>query len=284
MATVVDTYVTKFSPHVDEQFSQISKRSLVTNQDYDWSGADTVVVYKINTAEMNDYDRHGELRPGECSRYGAVKDLKATTQEMKLKKDRSFTYVIDRLDRDETGDALNAAASLERQNREVIIPEVDSYTYGVMAENAGHKPAAKALTAENIYDEITSASEALDNALVPETERVLVVTPEVYRLMKKSPDLNMSYDIASDLKTKGVVADVDGAKVVKIAAARLPKDFGFMMVHPVATVSPVKLQEFKTHDNPPGISGWLVEGRIAYDAFVLDNKKNAIYYQAVSVA
>lgn len=44
----------------------------------------------------------------------------------------------------------------------------------------------------------------------------------------------------------------------------------------MATVSPVKLAEYKTHDNPPGISGWLCEGRIYYDAFVLNNKKKAI--------
>ena len=34
---------------------------------------------------------------------------------------------------------------------EVVIPEVDAYTYGVMCANAGTAPAAKALTATNIY-------------------------------------------------------------------------------------------------------------------------------------
>lgn len=37
--------------------------------------------------------------------------------------------------------------------------------------------------------------------------------------------------------------------------------------------------KYKTHDNPPGINGALVEGRICYDAFVLENKAKAIYYQ-----
>ena len=36
--------------------------------------------------------------------------------------------------------------------------------------------------------------------------------------------------------------------------------------------------------NPPGISGALVEGRICYDAFVLDNKAKALYYQAQPAA
>jgi len=34
---------------------------------------------------------------------------------------------------------------------------------------------------------------------------------------------------------------------------------------------------YKQHENPQGINGWLVEGRIYYDAFVLKNKKTAIY-------
>ena len=43
----------------------------------------------------------------------------------------------------------------------------------------------------------------------------------------------------------------------------------------------VKLEDYKIHRDPPGISGSLVEGRIVYDAFVLENKAKAIYYQAV---
>lgn len=48
--------------------------------------------------------------------------------------------------------------------------------------------------------------------------------------------------------------------------------------------STVKLESYKTHEDPPGINGTLVEGRICYDAFVLENKKKAIYYQAVKAA
>lgn len=71
--------VTKFAPYVDEQFSTESKKSLLTNQDFDWTGAHTVKVYKITTSQMNDYDRKGT---GENpSRYGAIAGLDATTEE-----------------------------------------------------------------------------------------------------------------------------------------------------------------------------------------------------------
>lgn len=271
--------VTRYLPYVDELFSTESKKSMLTNQDFSWIGAHTVKVYKITTAKMNDYGRSGPSM-GEWSRYGAVQGLDATTEELTLKKDRSFTFAIDKLDKDETSDQLAAASALARQIRQVVIPEVDTYTYDVMAKGAGTKPEALALTSENIYTEILKASNTLDNAEVPETERCIVVTPDVYQLMKQSKEITMETDIGNDMRLKGVVSNLDGASVVKVPANRLPKKFGFMMLHPCATVAPTKLEDYKTHQDPPGISGDLVEGRICYDAFVLENKAKAIYYQA----
>lgn len=274
----------KFEPYVDEVFTSDSKKSLLTNNDFEFSGAHTVKVYKISTGSMNDYDRTGTGSGVEGSRYGKVESLDATTEEFTLKKDRSFTFAIDKLDTDETAQQLQAASALSRQQRAVVVPEVDTYTYGVMVAGAGNTPAAKELTIDNIYDEITAATEALDNAEVPETSRVLVVTPAIYRLMKKSKDIVLETEVGADMRAKGVIGNLDGLTVIKVPAVRLPKGFGFMVAHPCATVAPTKLEDYKIHQDAPGISGALVEGRIVYDAFVLENKKKAIYYQAVPVA
>ncbi len=108
--------------------------------------------------------------------------------------------------------------------------------------------------------------------------------PAVYQLLKKCKDITMETDIGNDMRLKGVIGMIDGLAVQKIPANRLPENFGFMVAHPCATVAPVKLEEYQVHDNPPGISGALVEGRINYDAFVLENKAKAIYYQAMPAA
>lgn len=273
----------KFAPYTDEQFKNESKKSLLTNNAFDWTGAHYIKVYKIGTSTMNDYDRSWEKKAENWSRFGPVADLDATTEEFALSRDWSFTFTIDKLDTDETAQQLAGASALARQNREVVIPEVDSYTYGVMCSKAGHKPEAKALTSTNIYTEILAASEALDDAEAPEAGRVLVVTPATYALMKQSKDIIMETDVAQEMRLKGVIATLDGAAVLKIPAARLPAGFGFMLAHPVATVAPTKLEDFRIHQDPPGISGSLVEGRICYDAFVLENKAKAIYYQAQPV-
>lgn len=281
MATI--NLTTVFQRYTDEQFTTESKKSLLTNQDFSWTGAHTVKVYKISTAAMNDYGRTGPATSN-WSRYGAVASLDATTEEFTLTKDRSFTFAIDKLDEDETAQQLAAASALARQQREVVIPEVDKYVYGVMATKAGTKPAATALTADNIYTEILKGSQELDDAEVPESGRILVVTPATYLLMKQCADITMETNIGNDLRLKGVISNLDGMSVQKIPTSHLPDNFGFMIAHPVATVAPVKLEDYKIHQNPPGISGSLVEGRICYDAFVLDNKVKAIYYQAVTAS
>ena len=269
--------VTKFQPYVDEMFTTESKLSLITNKAFDWTGAHTIKVYKVTTSKMNDYKRN-PVEGFTGSRYGEIKDLDATTEEFTLKKDRSFTFVIDKLDKDETAQQLSAASALARQQREIIIPEVDQYVYAEMAANAGTKVVDVTLTESNIYDEIIKGTEHLDDEDVPDTGRVLTVVPEVYRMMKKCPDLSLDCDVTEKQRLSGVIAMVDGMDVVKISKKRMPANAGFMICHPVATVAPTKLEDYRVHQDPPGISGELVEGRIVYDAFVLDNKKKAIYY------
>ena len=276
---------TKFAPQTDELFKAESKVSLLTNTDFDWTGAHAIKLYKISTTPLNDYSRNRSTAPEDTeeqlSRYGKLLDLSATTEELLLKHDRSFIFNVDKLDQDETQQQLEAGTALARELREVVVPEVDANVYTVMTAGAGHKPAAAALTKSNIYAAVLAASQALDDAEVPETERVLVVTPATYALLKQAVEFDHT-EIGAEMRARGVVAMIDGAAVVKVPAIRLPEKFGFMLCHPCATVAPLKLQDYRIHSDPPGISGSLVEGRVVYDAFVLQNKAKAIYYQATT--
>ncbi|NJP41490.1 hypothetical protein HCH52_10570 [Oscillospiraceae bacterium HV4-5-C5C] len=274
----------KYSSNVDELFTAESKKALLTNTDYDWTGAHTVVVYKLSTVEMQDYARNvpkDSSDPESISRYGKLFDLDATTQEMMLTRDRSFIFNVDRLDVDETEGSLEAAQALARQLREKVVPEVDTYTFGKIVAGAGIVATAEPLTEANVYSAILAGSEALDDKEVPETERVLMVTPAVYTMLKKATEFDNT-DIGADLKLNGVIGILDGMQVIKVPATRLPDKFGFVIAHPSATVAPVKLEDYHVHNDTPLSSGSIVTGRICYDAFVLDNKKNGIYYQPLA--
>lgn len=275
-----------YTPHVDEAFKAESKRTLLTNTDYDWTGAHSIVLWKIATAPMNDYQRNrfeSDEAAGTVTltRFGELYDLATQTEELILKKDRSFIFNIDRLDEDETNGGLGSASALARQVKDVVIPEIDKYTYNVMVTGAGTTATATALTKDNIYSSIIAGTKALDDAEVPDTERVAVVTPETYNLLKQATEFDHT-DIGNELKRLGVVAVLDGMNVIKIPAARLPEGFGFMIAHPCATVAPVKLDDYGVHNDTPLASGTIVTGRICYDAFVLDNKKKGIYYHPIA--
>lgn len=267
---------TKYQPFVDELFSTESRRDILTTDHFTWENAHTVKVYRITTANMNDYGRAGP-EPGVWSRYGPIESLDATTQSMTLRKDRSFTFAIDTLDADETVMQLEGASALARQLREVTVPEVDRHVYAEIAAHAGQGETA-ALTPANIYDAIIAATNALDDEEVPEVGRFLLVTPATFALMKKADPIIMHTEIGQDMRLRGVIAILDGMNVVRVPANRLPNNFGFIAGHPVATVAPVKLASYRIHTNPPGISGDLVEGRINYDAFVLENKAVGLYF------
>jgi len=284
--------VTKFSPLVDEKFYNESKTSLVTNRDYDFIGTRSIKIYTVETAPMNDYGRPVTLDENGnpivsredtasnvmVSRYGAINDLSTSVQEVSMEKDRSFTFAIDKMDEDETLGALNAGSALARQLREVVIPEVDKYTYGKMVAGAG-KVENETITSNNAYASILAGNEYMDEKYVP-ADRTVTCTPKFYNLLKQDKQAVLETEIGQNMRIRGVIAEMDGVAIQKVPSNFLPEGTNFILSHKVATTQAIKLAEYKVNTDPQGISGSLVEGRIYYTAFVRNNKKDALYVSA----
>ncbi|MDF2675168.1 MAG: N4-gp56 family major capsid protein [Clostridiales bacterium] len=264
----------KYSQKVDERFKLKSLTAAAINKDYDWTGVDTIYVYGVDTAAMNDYTKTGNAR------YGTAAELGNTKQSMILTKDRSFTFTIDRANKLNTQMTMDAGKALARQIDEVIVPEIDAYRLAVMATAAvaaGNTTGlAAAITASNAYIKFLAAQEKADDNKVPQVGRICFVKPSYYNFLKLDSSFIKASDIAQKMLINGQVGEVDGVKIIKVPSSYLPAATDFILTHPSATVGAEKLEDYKTHDNPPGINGWLVEGRNIYDAFVLENKKNAI--------
>ncbi|HDR7453434.1 hypothetical protein P9Z80_27035 [Bacillus cereus] len=263
----------KFSPLVDERFAPSAVTTASTNQDYEFTGAKGIKITSVQTVEMNDYKRSGQ------DRYGQADELGNDLQEEIMKKDRSFTFTMDKMNEEESG--VKVAPAIVRQMREVVIPEIETYRLKVMSEGAGTKVDG-AITKTNAYESFLAGQETLDDNFVPEN-RVCHATPAYINKLKLDDNYTKASDLAQGtILLKGQVGEVDGVAIIKT-----PKSFmngqEFIITHKSATVAPVKLAETKVHLDPPGISGTLVEGRFYYDAFVLDMKKNAIYAHAGKV-
>ena len=137
--------------------------------------------------------------------------------------------------------------------------------------------AAEALDEENYTEESWAAvQEKLDDDKAPTGGRICICTPGYYNKLKLDDAFTKKGDMATQIAMSGLVGEVDGVLVFKAPTSYFPEDVDFVITNPSASPSPVKLQEFKIHDDAPGISGYLVEARVRYDCFVLKQKANAI--------
>ena len=259
----------KYSAKVDERFKLGSIIAGLTNQDYDWDGVNTIKVYSINTVATGAYTRSG------ANRYGTPAELQDTVTPYQITQDRAFTFTIDKGNDMEQLGVKNAGKALARQIDEVLIPEHDKYVLGKMAAGAGNS-FVQPVTTSNAYETILSAHEALSEDKAPLAGRIIVAPYSFLTKIKQDASFVKQADLGQQIALTGQVGTVDGAPLVLAPAAYFPTDVELMLVHPVATVAPVKLNEYKLHLDPPGISGALVEGRTIYDAFVLANKADAI--------
>lgn len=264
----------KYAKKVDERFKLKSLTEVATHQDYEWEGVNSIKVYSIPTVAMNAYVRTG------TSRYGTAAELDNTIQTYTVARDRGFTFTIDRGNQMETMGVMEAGKALARQNDEVIVPEIDTYrlaawSAGAVA-NAG-VPTATNITASNAFSSFLVGQEYLDENKVPQPGRYAFVTPAFYNFIKLDPTFLKASDSGQAKLNSGHVGDIDGVQIIKIPSFYFPVKTPFIITHNSVMCAPKRLEDYKTHDNPPGINGYLVEGRIIYDAFIMDAKKKGVY-------
>lgn len=268
--------VSKYSSQVDEVIRKGLLSTPGTNNDVQFGGAQTVTVYSMETAPLNDYNAGSAT-----NRYGTPVELQDSTQEMKMTQQKSFTFTIDKtFEADSPEGVRNAGKALQRQIEQVIIPEIDRYRFAKLSEKAGTKSYGE-ITAENAYETFIAANTAITDEEFPIENRVAFCSNGFIELLKKdSLHFTKATEIAQDrIVFKGMVGDCDGVAIIAVPKRRLPAGVSFIITHPMCAPAPVKLQEYKIHTDPPGIAGNLVEGLLYHDIFVFDKKKKAIAVQ-----
>ncbi len=264
-------YAEKYSDVIDERFKQGALTDSILNTQYEFDGVNKINVYSIETVPLNDYNINAA-----ANRYGEPKELGNDIQSLKLTQDKSFTFTIDRRNRDDTMMANSAGLALNREMDEVVIPTIDKYRLKAMVNNAG-TVTTQAITKENAYESFLDASAALVDKKVPINDRVVFVTPMFYKLIKLDKRFTSYGDKAQEIAVNGCVGLIDNTAVIVVPTDYFPTGVNYLIVYKTSVISPIKLSEYLQHENPVGISGWVCEGRIYYDAFVLNNKRDGIY-------
>lgn len=265
---------TKFQEKTSELLKAKAKTTSIVNQDWSWDGVNAIKVYTLTDPIMNNYTPNGNYR------YGSPNEVQDTIQTFTLSRDRSWTNTIDMLNFQDTLEIRKPAKFLAQATKNVLVPEIDAYRLAVLGTagaltNGGNYGTitarnaivtAGATTAANAYTNFLTLQADITNNEGTEEGRVAVMTSTYYNLLKQGGFILDSDSAYKDLKS-GNLGTVDGTTVVVCPSSRMPTNTDLIITHPNALVAPEKLREYQVHKNPPGVSGYLIEYRIRYDAF-----------------
>ena len=265
----------KFASKTSDLLYTERKTQLVTNNDYDWDGVETVKIYTLTDPTIGNYDPSGG-----ANRYGNPTEVEDTVQTFTLARDRSWTKTIDKSNYQDTQMVRKPAKYLAQATRNVLVPEIDTYIIAAICTaaavyNRDDIVADAATTSANAYTNFTDiVADIIDNN-GPSEGLIALATPAYVAKLKQASLLDSS-DLGLKDRKSGVVGMVDGVKIVKVPSSRFPASTDLVITHPMVTVAPEKLIDYTLHENPQGVSGQLLEYRHRYDAFVDVNKIYAV--------
>ena len=264
-------YATKYHSKVAERFKKASITNAAAGNEYSFVGAKTIVVSSVDVVELTDYNREAA-----SNRFGAVANLGDTKQEMQMTQDKSFAFAIDAGDQSDQAIDKAAGKALRREIDEVVIPTLDKYRLAKWAAGAGNVVTDAALTKNTILGAIIRVGGELSNDLVPEEGRTLYIPIRNYQLLVQAEAVVQLEKTGTAAVERGVVGTIDRNKVVPVPDGWFPEGVEFMVKYKGCSVDPVKLQNYHIRKDAQGFDGPVVEGRIYFDSFVLDAKKNGI--------
>lgn len=261
----------KYAKEIQSKFTRESLIAGILSDAYSFSGVKTVNITTPITVPMVDYTRTG------ANRYGTPTEMQDVVQEMTLSQDKSFSLTIDKGNNEDQNGVKAAGKMLSLQIAEQAVPTMDKYCLKKLATDAGKIVGDAKLTKSTICSRISAGTTYMDDAEVPADGRTLYVTSAGYAMLRFSDEFLKCDPITEKSITKGQVGTYDGMKVIKVPAGRWPAGVNFIIVHKSAGCAPVKLNDTKLHQDPPGISGNLLEGRQYYDLFVFGAKADGVY-------
>lgn len=283
----------KFLPLLDEIYKQDSRSAILdtANERVQFTGANTVNIFTLQTMGMANYDRNAGFVPG---------DVNGSWAPYVLETDRGRSYMVDVLDNDETlGMAFGGLLStVERQH---VIPEVDAFRFAAYASGAASaNVVTETLSAgAATVASIDAATVALDNAEVPYEGRILFVSPATYGLLKAGltryllndeRNVNTNVEYYNDMRVIAVpqprfqtaitlAAPTTSSAAGGFAPASGASAINYMIIHPSAVLQVMKhyVPRIFSPEVNQEADAWKLNMRYAHGAWVLSQKTNGIY-------
>lgn len=283
-------YATRFEREIEQQFArELTSADMSTNKKYNFIDAQTIKVPTIQLSGYKDHARDGSKNRGTVGN---------TYQAMTLTHDRDIEFFVDEMDVDETNQAVSAANITATFNEEQAIPELDAHRYSkVYSEFIANGGTANetVLTESNILGVFDKMMEDMDEAGVPQSGRMLKVTPPIYTMLKNAEGIQRTLDVTGG--ADGInrnVRSLDEVEITSVPSDRMKTAYDFtegyvpaegakqinmMLYHTSGILAPVKVADiylWNKGQTPDSAFGYLYQNRSYSDAFVIKAKNDAV--------
>ncbi|OQB25855.1 MAG: hypothetical protein BWY11_00131 [Firmicutes bacterium ADurb.Bin182] len=265
----------KYEKKLAEAYTRSSFVAGNASSEFEFTGVKSIKIPSIVTKPLGDYDRTPN---NEYFRYGTPADVQDTVQEMSMTQDKSFALVVDKGDNSEQQLMKNAGTVMKAEIEEQVVPHIDKYVLAKWCNEAGMvKTFASALTKTTVVSAILDAETYFSDNFVPDGERYLYIKSDQFSLLRLAPEWTGCDKLTKEIVKRGYIGDIASFKVIRVPASYLPAGVYFLAVQKKSVLAPQKIRDAKVHQDPPGISGALLEGRYNFDAFVIGARCSGVY-------
>ena len=261
-------------------------RSTENDRRYKWTGANTIQIASLTTKGRTDADRDTITT--------AKRNYDNAWEPKTLSNHRQWSTLVHPMDIDETNHVASIQNITQVFNEEQKFPEMDAYlvskVYADWTAGGGTADTTE-LTEDNVLTVFDGYMEAMDEANVPKTGRMLYITPHISTLLKRAKERVLQN---GDSHIRRVVEALDNVKIESVPSALMKtvydftegwtegvgaKQINMLLIHPSAVITPEKYTFAQLDAPSAGSNGKYVYFEESYDdGFVLNKRLNAIKF------
>lgn len=188
-----------------------------------YTGGDTIKIPTLSTTGLGNYDRNAGFPKGGVS-------VKYQTKTMT--QDRGTSFLLDRIDVDESGFIATAASAAAIFQREHVIPEVDAYRYSRIYQLAKAKGYTKEYTpaASTILSALQKDITEVRDSGAGAADLIIIMPYPVADIFDNSDKLTKHINVGQ-FNQGGVDMEVktfNGIPIIRVPSARMKTLYDFM--------------------------------------------------------
>lgn len=256
---------------IDQVYTHASYFASRVAGDINFVDTGVINMFSPVTVPLSNYTMSG------TNRYGTPTDMQNEVQTFVLSQDKGFSIVLDKRNQKQVSGTFGAGARMRQQVEEQAIPTQDKWVAAAWVKDAGKVAGVAAPAKNTILEMLSDAGVAMDNALVPSENRYCAIGATLFGKLRLSDAVIALEGTGNKAVKKGAMGEAMGFEIVKVPDSYLPANCYFLCWHQKSVENPHQIADTKIHQDPPGISGDLLEGRFLYDGFVKGKKSGGVY-------